>query len=207
MTVRDSIVLFNQKLNRNNTNQNINIDTPRATNLLNEAQNQVAVHIIRNERNSDNLDIVNALLKTKSINRTKKNENTQYFKMPESFIRIESVEGVGKKNGCEAKLRAIPIKTRNKSIYNTNKNYKSNWFFRDAFYNVAEQSIKFEADFDITKVNVEYYREPRRISVAGWLQSDNTTSVDVEWEFSDSFVHKVIERAAINFLQINNTNT
>lgn len=207
MTTRDSIVLFNQKLNRNNTNQNINIDVPRAVSFLCEAQNQVALHVIRNERNSDNLDIVNALLRTKPINRTKKEGATQYFKIPESFIRIENVEGIGRKNGCEAKLRAIPIKTRNKTIYNTNKNYKSNWFFRDAFYNIAEQSVKFEADFDIAKVIVEYYREPRRINVAGWLQSDNTMSVDVEWEFGDSFIHKVIERAVINYLQTNNTNT
>lgn len=207
MTVRDSIILLNQKLNRNNTNQNTNIDTPRATNLLNEAQNQVAVYVIRNERNSDNLDIVNALLRTKSINRTKKENLTQYFKVPENFIRIESVEGIGRKNGCEAKLRAIPVKTRNKSIYNTNKNYKSNWFFRDTFYTIAEESIKFEADFDITKLNVEYYREPRRISVAGWQQADGTTSQDVEWEFGDSFIHKVIDAAARNFLQLNNTNT
>lgn len=208
MTIEEAIVKFKVIVNRNLTGQNLDADHPRIIVWLNDSLREYANHVIKNERNSDNIDAVNVLLKEAQIKRTKKTGDTQIFKLPESFIRVESVVGLGKKGNCQDEIiRLVPTKTRDKSITGSSANLKARWIFREAFYTISEEAIKIVAPFNIESVTAEYYREPRSVSIEGWLSPDGTTTKTVQFEFNSTVVEKIVNMAAAKFINSNKTIT
>jgi hypothetical protein len=129
------------------------------------------------------------------------------FKLPEKTIRVENAKIYANNNGCEVKLEGVDVKNKNKVIMGSNQNMKTDIVFRFAPYTIGNDSLRVESDFGISKVNIDYYREPALIDVAGYLNADNTPSRNVEFEFNDGVIMKIVDIAVRNFLTYNQINT
>lgn len=210
MTVDEAILLLNQGLNKDITNRNIDIDKPRGVMILRQAISEYVHQVIYNERSTDNLEIVQVLLKEASINRSKTTGDTKWFELPKDLIRVESAEAIGssKSGGCQAKIALLPIKVRNKSLKNNNLNLKADWLFREAPYTIGEGHLKIDSDFGINSVNINYFREPNKIDTEGYIDfTTGTPSKNVPFEFTDNVIYKVINLAIMNYARFNQITT
>jgi hypothetical protein len=208
MTVDEAILFLRQSLNKDITNRNVNIDKPRGVLILRQAISEYCHYIIYNERNTDNLDIVSVLLKQETISKTKSKGETKFFELPKDLIRVESAVGIGSKGGCESKIALLPTKNRNRSLSNNNDNLKADWMFREAYYNLGEGSLKIDSDFEIGRVEIEYYREPNKIDTEGYIDAiTGQPSKNVPFEFPDHVIFKIINLAIKNFATLNQINT
>jgi hypothetical protein len=207
MTVAEAIIYLQVELNKNLTNRNLSVRDAQAILLLRKAQSDYVRNIIFNERNSDNLEIVNILLENETLQLSNKKSDMYMFKFPDNVIRVENAKIYANSGSCEVELEGVDVKNKNKVILGNNQNTKADITFRFAPYTIGSNSVRVEADFGIGKVNIDYYREPALIDVAGYLNADNTPSRNVEFEFSDGVVMKIVDLAVRNFLTYNQIQT
>jgi hypothetical protein len=207
MTVAEAIIYLQTEINKNLTNRNLSVRDAQAILLLRKAQSDYVRNIIFNERASDNIQTVNILLENETLQLTDKKNDMYMFKLPEKTIRVENAKIYANNNGCEVKLEGVDVKNKNKVIMGSNQNMKTDIVFRFAPYTIGNDSLRVESDFGISKVNIDYYREPALIDVAGYLNADNTPSRNVEFEFNDGVIMKIVDIAVRNFLTYNQINT
>ena len=144
------------------------------------------------------------LVPHKELNLIDSTEDYSRFKIPDNFYDFSNVSIFGSKGDCKNK-RLYPFEIKNFNLEEVliDEFQKPSFLYREVPYFLQSNSVTvYKDNFEISKVNLQYYRQPRRVEIAGYTKNGTPTK-DVHPEFSDKTTRKIIEIAAREF-QFNN---
>ena len=201
MNINETYLKFLNKVNKNYINDNISVDKGRFVIIFNEAQNKYADWLI----SQNNTSLIRNIkkLKVDGLELSKKIslDDLDSFKLPLNFFRFINVRAVAKSNSCSDFLDILfEVKNENvHELYNDHNNEPS-FEYRESFYTFGEDSINvYKKDFEITNVSLTYYRYPLSVDIAGYYKLDNSISKDIDSEFSDDIVDKILDICVKDF--------
>lgn len=197
MTNLEAIVELRERINRNNTNDKIDVDYNRAISLLNDSQLRY-VKIIN--KSNDDVREIQFLLKSKQLELKRENSEFALFNKPTDFFDLSYLDIIASQGKCQDKMLTWEIKTPNKSEIEFDSSNKPSFYYRETFYNLEGNFVKiYLNNFTIKKATLNYYRSPRIIDIQGRVKLDGTMSLNSHPEFSDYSMSKIIDLAVINF--------
>lgn len=201
MNINETYLKFLNKVNKNYINDNISVDKGRFVIIFNEAQNKYSDWLI----SQNNTSLIRNIKKLKvdglELSKKASHEDIDSFKLPLNFFRFINVRAIAKKNSCSDFLDVLfEVKNENvHELYNDHNNEPS-FDYRESFYTFGEDSINvYKKDFEITNVSLTYYRYPLPVDIAGYYKLDNSVSKDIDSEFSDDIVDKILDICVKDF--------
>lgn len=204
-TTLDAILKLRERLNKNNINDNIASDKPRAISILNESQLKYLRHVLDN-KNKEIIREVQFLLKNKSLSLDGKISGSVFYKLPTDLFDISYPKVTASSGKCRQDLFTWEVKSQNVPELLVDSNNKPSWYYRETFYHLENKKLRiYVDDFDVTKVMLNYYRYPKLIDISGYIKADETESSDSNPEWSDYSLDKIIDIAVRDY-NINSEN-
>lgn len=205
MTAEQAYLTFLQQVNRNFTEDNIDVDRSRFVLLFNKVQNSYVEWILEKRNEDDLRDIQNLLVLDKKLSGGTEVENHKDFKLPEDYFNHSSLQVFGTKSKCkDIKIYSFEIKNDNVDEYLADCFNEPSFEYRETFYTINSNNVSvYFKDFDISKVKLSYYRYPKQIDMEGYINLDNQISTNIDPEFSDRIVNRIIIAMAKDYSAIN----
>lgn len=204
MKINEAYIEFLRIVNGNATSNNISVDKPRFIMLFNQAQINVTEYIL-NKRNEDIKRYITTLLvPEKKLKRIDDSKRYSIFELPKDFLDHSSLYVTARSLKCssDSHVTAFEIKDENLEELLNDFNNKPSFEYRETFYHFSgKNSVQvFKDDFSISNVNLTYYRYPKKVEMSGYINSNGVeTTINVDPEFDDKMVYKILLVMAKNF--------
>jgi hypothetical protein len=204
MTAEDVYFKFLLKVNKNNTQGNINTPLLNFVLLYNEAQRKWFNRFVP-PTSSDDVANVESSLKAvilKPINSVK--EYSEY-ELPKDWFANADVFVLANKGKCKnQRINLRQINSINVRNYMFDDAQQPSFEYEWSFYTIEGSNIKvYKTDFDLGDLHFNYYKEPRELDIEGYIKTDGTPSTTVNPELADIFVDQIISEAAIDYMRNN----
>ena len=154
------------------------------------------------EQSTRRIDDLQILLTRLSLNLTKKYVYYESDPLPVDYLQWKRISANGKNECCE---KAEPImlylaEEANVNILLRDKYKQPSFDWRESFVTMSGNKIQIYTNnqFEVADAELLYYRQPRRIEIAG-IRDPYTgliPAVDVPSEFKDDLVELFIDEAA-----------
>jgi hypothetical protein len=205
MTIGETYIRFLQLVNRNATNNKINVDKVRFVLLFNDIQNRF-VRWKLDKRNEDEIREIQRLLVQESplvLNQSRDTHNS--YSLPENYFDFANVWAKAKNDCCDPRrIHLFEVKSEDVEEKLTDVNTQPSFEFNESFYYFSNDSILiYKKDFEIDKVYLTYYRYPTQIDIEGYIPLDGTTPQNIDPEFDDKVVNQILVAMAKEFSAIN----
>lgn len=210
MKIKEAYIEYLNLVNENNTSNKVSVDLPRFIINFNRAQINVVEYIL-NKRNEDIKRYVSTLLvPNKKLQLKSKSDRYDLFNLPPDFLDNSSLTTFASGNNCsKVRLNTFEIKDENVEELYEDFNNSPSLPWRETFYHFSGLNTVqvFKKDFEIDEVKLNYYRYPKKVEISGYVNSNNvTTTQDIDPEFDDKVVYKILQVMAKNFFA-NNSDT
>lgn len=205
MNIEECYLQFLQLVNRNATNNNINVDRPRFVLLFNDIQNRYLEWNLE-KRNEDSIRYVSHLLVTnKTLTGKEEKEDRNIFKLPSDYFDHSNLHAFGSKGNCKDKrLKTFEIKSDDSEEILSDINSKPSFEFREVPYFIAQKKVHIFIDkFSISKANLTYYRYPEKVDIKGYVKQDGTDSTSIDPDFDDKAIGRILVAMGKEFQAIN----
>lgn len=205
MKVEDAYLQFVNQVNRNLTNNRINVDKPRFVLLFNDIQNRYVEWILE-KRNEDAIRYVHPLLETyKKLVKSGSKHTHDEFTLPEDYFDLANLHVHASNGKCsEIELNPREIKVENVEEKYNDEYQKPDLAYRQTFYHTADNKVLvYKTDFEIQEAFLSYYRYPVQVDIEGYIRADQTTSQSVDPEWDDKVVGRILIAMAKEFSAIN----
>lgn len=122
--------------------------------------------------------------------------------LPANYLEYHKIDITAKKDCCTdpKKLIVYLVEEVNSSVLLRDELRKPNFEWAETFCTVINNAIRVytNKEFEIDDVTLLYYRQPRRIAIAGCGDpyTGNITTNDVECEFRDDIAEVLVDAAA-----------
>lgn len=189
------------KINKGNSGGNIAIDKPRFVLLFNECKNRwVEKHL--KDKDSILIDSLWEIVKsTELLNGTKKDTYTEFF-IPDDFYELIGGTCEALRTPCKRTLYIREVKNQNKTILKFDLNEAPSFDYEWTFCSVQNKFIRiYTSDFDVLKVDIEYYKVTPDIDIAGYINIDGQASTDIPIDISDQYVDQIINLTAEEYMR------
>lgn len=205
MTIEQAYLTFLQEVNKNGTEDNIDVDRSRFVLSFNKIQNKYVEWILEKRNEDDLRDIQNLLVLDKKLTEGQIEENHKDFPLPENYFDHSSLQVFASKSKCrDIKLFSFEIKNDNSDEYLADRFNEPSFEYRETFYTLSSNKVAvYFSDFDITKVKLAYYRYPIKVDINGYINLEGEQSIDINPEFSDRVVNRIITAMAKDYSGIN----
>jgi hypothetical protein len=190
---------FLLKINKNDTNSDIDISKGEFVLLYNEQKDRwLEEQIKTNESNISVLDIGELQNKHVPLNRVSDSDRYSIFSLPTNFFKYISSYSICSDNSCsDVIVSNIPYKAKNENMLLENSNFQPSLDYEETIVDLSGNTIYvYRKDFTIDKVFLNYYREVGKIDIAGYRKLDGTISTDVHPDVSDISVDEILNRCA-----------
>lgn len=193
-------------VNRNSTNNNLNVDTSRFIILFNKVSIEYATWLLE-KRNEDGIRYLSPLLVLEQplIEDSRKDTHTT-FNLPLNYLDLANLHVFVSKEACKnVKVKSFEVKSENLEELLDDDSNKPSFEYRETFYLTASNKVNiYKSDFEISKANLSYYRYPKKVDIAGIERVDQSIStVDIDPEFDDKVVHEILTAMAKQFSATN----
>lgn len=195
-----------EKANKNFTNGTIALDRARAVYLFNEEQNKFVEWSLQKRATFD-VDDIQALLVSKSLDIKESGNTFSTFKLPDNFFSFSNVDISASKGTCTSE-RLLPTQVKSENLHELifDEDNKPSFKYRDTLYTIENNTIKvYKDDFSIDSVYLKYYRYPKQFNLEGYITEEGQNSFNSDPEFDDKIVDRIISMCATSF-DINNEN-
>lgn len=201
MTIQEAYLQFLSKVNRNNKSNNITADKQRFVQLFNENAIKEIEQVIA-EGNDERIRQIQIFLKPDtqlSLESTVKDR--VLYVLPNDYLDLSSAYALADKDQCKAqKINLIEIKDKNYTQVLSDNFNKPSFEYRESPFVIADNKFNvFTGDFTYTDVVITYYRYPKKVDIAGYVNLDNQASTDVDPEGDDKFINRVVSMAALDY--------
>lgn len=198
MNINEIYLKFLEKVNKNFTNDNISVDKSRFVFIYNEAQNRFVEWVLEKRNEDDIRDIQFLLVNDKELVYKDKTINNYNYLLPKDFFSFSNIQVFASNSSCKnVRLDSFEVKTEEKFIYLEDEFNKPSLKARETFYTLGGDCINiFYDDFQISKAYLTYYRYPKKVDIEGYITIDNNQSVNINPEFDDKIIDRIISIAA-----------
>jgi hypothetical protein len=205
MTIQETYVRFLQLVNRNATNNNVNVDLYRFVKAFNDLQNRYVEYIL-DKRNDDSIREIQLLLVVEQpLSPIGSTSSTVTFPLPTDFFDFSNISAVASAGCCEKeRMLVYELKSEDaEEVYN-DKYSEPSFEWRETFGYLSENRfVTFVKDFSIDELLLTYYRKPLQVDIVGYPRLDGTPSVNIDPEFEDNTVNRILLAMAKDFSAIN----
>lgn len=202
MTIKDTYITFLNLVNRNATNNNVNVDKSRFIQLLRSAELGYYDLVLRGSSNDALRQVQHLLVPKKSIALTSKKDTFDLYKLPVDYFELSNLQVSATSDSCTDYLKSKEVKSENIEEIINDSFQKPSFEYRETIYHLADNHniAIYKDNFSIKDVNLTYYRLPRQVSIDGYIMTDGTlSSVDVDPEWDDKTLYKILLYMSKNF--------
>jgi hypothetical protein len=196
---------FLLKINKNDTNSNISISKGEFVILYNEQKKIWLAEKIKAKNNDIDIhDLERLYIKDKEIKKSKSDNNSSYFKLPDDYYTYDSSYSVAKKEKCERELSNWLVKPKNVNVLLSDTNNSPSFEYEETICIVSQNHlVVYKDDFSIEKIFLSYYKEPVNIDIEGYIKFDGTLSTDIDpIDLDDKSISEIINRCALETIRI-----
>lgn len=189
------------KLNRGDSNINVNVPRGKFVVIYNEQAKQWLHHKLRIKVSTNEIDeLKESLSDSTEISFRSTHLDHKDFVLPDNFFDFSHAVCIATKGNCERVLEIWPEKDKNVRVLLKNSNYKPSFDYEETLCSVAGDALKVYFDsFDIEKVYLSYYKEPLEIDIEGYTRLDGNPSSNIDPDLSDFSVNQIINRCVSVF--------
>lgn len=205
MKIEDAYLQYVNQVNRNLTNNNINVDKPRFIISFNDIVNRYQEWILE-KRNEDALRYISPLLVlNKELKKGSSYDRHDDFELPSDYFDLSNLTVLASNNDCkDIRLKTWELKNDDlEEVYNDKFNVPSiPW--RETFFTTADNKVAvYKDNFDIKKAILSYYRYHKQVDIEGYTKPDGSPSQNIDPELDDKVVGRIIVAMAKEFSAIN----
>ena len=206
MTIEKAYLSFVNLVNRNLTNNNVNVDKPRFVLLFNDIQNRYLEWLLE-KRNEDSIRYATLLLTVdKKLNLEQKESDKDFYNLPEDYFDLANLKVEASKDKCKkVSLHCFEVKSEDTQELLNDKYNEPSFDYRETFYMTSSNSTVavFKSNFSIDNVYATYYRYPTQIDIEGYINEQNTQSQSIDPEWDDKAVGRILVAMSKEFAAIN----
>lgn len=202
MTSEEAYIHFTDLVEKNSTNNNLNVDKSRFVDWFNFASKLYQIDILDNRLDSKVREM-SPFLRDVELESINSEEMYDTFAKPDDYFDIANVFITAKKGTCTASDFTLnEEKTENVHISLYDVNLKPSYKSRESFYHLSEDgvSIYHGGDFDIKGAKMTYYIQIPKIDIAGYIHPDGTQSTDINPQTEDRTTIKILQMMAVLFV-------
>ena len=154
------------------------------------------------EQSKRRIDDLQVLLTEKVLPFTKKDLYNETAGIPDNYFEWKRLSGSAKDECCEGTRKMIIYLAEQANVDELlrDKNKQPSYSWGETFCTLQNNTIRVYTnnEFDLDEAKLIYYRQPRRIEIAGCVDPYTTilSTVDIESEFKDDIVELMIDEAA-----------
>jgi hypothetical protein len=201
MSPQECYSKFLIKINRNNTGANRTCDKGRFITIFNEQKNRWVDQQLKN-KNSILIDSIQELVKSVSIVSPTVYDEYSDFSFTNEFYEFIDAKCLAKKGNCKRTIRLREIKNPNKQIVYFDEFNKPSFEWEWSFLTIQNNKLRvYKTDFEILKVDVEYFKLIPPLDIEGYIKIDGTASTNAPIILSEQYVDQIISRAAEEFMR------
>jgi hypothetical protein len=173
------------KVNKNDTNSDIDISKGEFVLLYNEQKDRwLGEKILEKQNRDDIFDLEAMQVKYKMLDRVDNRDTYTTFELPDNYFAYISSYSECSSGECGGVIvRHYPFKPKNENTLLENANF--------------EPSV----DFTVDKTFLNYYREVGKIDIVGYRKLDGSMSTDVDPDILDVYVDEILNRCAIEIIR------
>lgn len=209
MRIAKAYLLFEELVNRSATNNNTSVDIPRFVSLFNWSQIKYVEWLLEKRNEDDVRDISKLLIPQKELKLEVSKSTYSAFTLPKNYFNFANLFIEAKKQKCTASDFLL-FEARPDDVHEllADSNNDPSFEYRETFYHFIENSVMiYKKDFEISKSFMTYYRYPQPVDMEGYIRDDQTQSLNIDPEFDDKVVQKILSIMVKEFSAINNDQT
>jgi len=205
MKVEEVYIRFVDIVNRNMTNNNVNVDKIRFIFLFNSASIKYLSWILEKRNEDDIRQVAPFLIPDSQLKVSEKLNYFDKFNLPKDYFDFANVSVFASSGSClNQKLLTFEAKSENTEELLADENNKPSFEYRETFYFTAsDKLVVYKDNFTIDSVSLAYYRYPKKVDIEGYFKEDGVASVSVDPEFSDRAIEKILLIMAKDFTATN----
>ena len=205
MKIEEAYIRFVDIVNRNLTNNNVNVDKIRFIFLFNSASIKYLSWILEKRNEDDIRQIAPFLVLDSGLSVLEKQIQFDKFSLPKDYFDLANVSVFATKGNCiNQKLFTFEANSENTEELLSDENNKPSFEYRETFYLTASKSlIIYKDNFYIESAVLAYYRYPKKVDIEGYFKEDGTGSINIDPEFDDRAIEKILLIMAKDFTATN----
>jgi hypothetical protein len=195
---------FLLKINKNDTNSDIDISKGEFVLLYNEQKDRWLDDKIGNSEASDRvLHLDEVQVKHAPLTKLEDKEHYSIFAQPQGFFSYITSYAVCSNKDCKGIiLRCFEMKPRNENMLLENTNTEPSLEFEETVVDLSDGKIYvYRKDFEVDELKLNYYREAGKIDIAGYRHVDGTLSTNIDPDLSDIAVDEILNRCALEVIR------
>ena len=198
MNIQEAYINFLTIVNRNLTNNNLDVDKSRFIILFNSTQVKYLEWIL-NKRNEDQIRYASTLLEDSNLKVKEKSDNKNMYSLPEDYFDFSNLRVKASNKTCNSiDLHTFEVKTEDlQELLNDSFNEPS-IKFRETFYHLSgKESISvYKKDFKIDDVTLSYYRYPDEVDIKGYYHINGSQSSDKDPVWDSKATYRILTAMA-----------
>ena len=201
MTSLQAYESFLTKLNKGDSNANINVPRGKFVMLFNEHAKTWLKQNLKTKISTNQIDELNYLL-VDNIPLTRVGSHLDHvdYELPTDFFDLSNSISIAERDECSRVLENWYEKDKNIRVLLKDSNYKPSFDYEETLCTLANNKIKvYFDDFDIQSVYLTYYKQPQDIDIEGYIKLDNQLSVNIDPDLPDFAVNEIVNRCALDF--------
>lgn len=205
MTSAEAYYNFLLKVNRNDSNSNINVPKGQFIVLYNEQLAKWMYEKLPKKLSTDELDKLNDLLEDEiELPKISSGRGYVYFQVPLNYYKFSSSYSIAKRDDCERILTNWNLKSPDIRVALNDENNNPSFDFEETPIFITNDRAKvYVSDFTVENVFLSYYRTPSPIDIEGYIKVDGTISENIDPDISDGNVNEIISRCAAEVMRNN----
>ena len=184
---------------KNATNNNLNVDKSRFVSLFNFTQIRYQSYLL-DKRNEDAIRELSPFLKRNPLSLVEQRPNINVYSLPKDYFNFSNLDVRASKGKCKKqKLLTWELKSENVEEILGDANNVPDFDARETFYHLSEKGIDiYKGDFEIDSAEMLYYRKITPVEMKGYIRVEDGTETleDVDTELLDESIPKVLTAMA-----------
>lgn len=192
------------KINKNDTNADIDISKGEFVLLYNEQKDRWLKEKISAHQSNDGVeDLLEIQVKHKELDLYSVENEYGIFSLPENFFSYLSSYSYCSDAVCSGVVvRHFPFKPRNENMLLENTNTQPSLDFEETVVDLSDNKLfVYRKDFSVDKTFLNYYRAVGKIDIEGYRHLDGTPSVNIDPDLIDVYVDEILNRCATEIIR------
>lgn len=205
MKIENAYLQYLNLVNRNATNNNVNVDKARFITMFNDISNRYVEWILE-KRNEDAIRYIAPLLvPNKKLSKIGSQHTYDDFSLPSNYFDLANLHIHASNGGCsKVEVKAWEVKIEDVEEKYNDAFQQPSLPWRETFYHTADNKVLiYKKDFSIQEAFLSYYRYPIQVDIEGYIKIDGTSSQSVHPELDDKVVGRILLAMSKEFSAIN----
>lgn len=202
MTTEELYYEFHLLVNKNNSQQNINVDKPHFVQMFNREYDRWLYEVL-NTKNKDNSinDIQELLLSNVELKVSEIKDEFVIYNLPNNFFNYSECKLLASKGNISNKLIYVyNIHPKEINVYIQDEFSKPSFEWEETIATIADNKLQvYKTDFNINKCYLSYYKASENIDLEGYKKLDGSMSKNIDINLSSIYQRQILDRVAKEF--------